>query len=404
MPGIEMVKNNPKSRPDVPNTIWRWKNRDYSYTLARAIGESAFGGGDLTEIELALKGIRVGNPESWYQNWDDMADNVEEIAHNAEQNGDLVTSRDAYLRACTYYRLADHYLYPDDPRRLEMNNPFSRSVVCFERASKNFWHGVEKVQIGIEGGSLPAYLFTPRAPGRSPALIFLNDFDTTKEEQYFALGRAAVERGISCLCIDAPGQGEALRTRGMKFTLASETFLPAIVNFLRQRSEIESDKIGLIGWGLGGYMAARAAAYEKRLSFCFVWSALVDVESVFDSLYRLLSRESLVNTLFAMGFSDMREGKERLKGLRLNEDIVRQIRCPVFILHGRDDNLLGVEQAEALYNMVDAQKNMVIVEPAWGIGGILHNQVDNLHVAHQVIFPKVMKEFGMGVIKERMAA
>ena len=400
-----MVRNDPKSRPNVSVAIWRWpKNRDYSHALAKTIGESAFGASEMGEIELAVKDARVGNPERWFRSWNALAERTESMAHNAEQEGDLVSARDAYLRASTYYRLADQYLYPDDHRRLEMNNPFSRSVASFERAGKYLNHPMEKVQIAVDGVSLPAYLFLPRKNGRSPALIFLNDFDTTKEEQYFAFAKAAIQRGIAALCVDAPGQGESLRIRGMKMNLASETFVPALVSYLQQRPEIDSGKIGLVGWGLGGYMAARAAAHEGRLSFCLAWSALVDLESVFETLSRVLSRESLVNLLFAMGFADMRESRERLKGMRLTANMIERIACPVYILHGREDPFLGVSQAKALFEMVKAQKDLTVVEPEWGVGGVLHNQVDNLSAAHYAIFPKIIKAFGMGAVRERMAA
>ncbi len=400
-----MVRNDPKSRPNVSAAIWRWpKNRDYSHALAKAIGQSAFGAGMVAEIEMAVRDARVGNPERWFRSWNALGERTETIAHNAEQEGDLVSARDAYLRASTYYRLADRYLYPDDRRRLEMNNPFSRSVASFERAGKYLNHPMEKVQIALDGASLPAYLFLPRKNGRSPALIFLNDFETTKEEQYFALAKAAAKRGIATLCVDGPGQGESLRVRGLKMSFASETFVPQLVTYLQQRSEIDMGKIGLVGWGLGGYMAARAAAHENRISFCVVWSALVDLESVFDTLSRVLSRETLVNLLFAMGFSDMRESREKLKGMRLAADTIERIACPVYILHGREDPFLGVSQAEALFEMVKARKDLTVVEPEWGVGGVLHNQVDNLVVAHYAIFPKVIAEFGMGAVGERMAA
>lgn len=399
-----MLRNTPKLRPRVPHTLWRWpKNRDYSYSLARVMGEIPFGGGELAEIEEAASIAGAGNAERWYRGWNEVAERVEDVARSMEQKGDCMMVRDAYLRSSNYYRLAANYLYPDDPRRLELYNPFSRSVVAFERASRYFAHPVEKVQIQFERGPLPAYLFSPSKSGKSPALIMLNDFDTTKEEQYFALARSAAERGMACLCLDSPGQGEALRLRGMTYTLASETFIPAVVDFLKARPEIDGTKIAIVGWGLGSYLAVRAAAYEKRLSFCFAWSALVDIESVFNDFTRLMARETVVNTLFAMGLADMHEGREKLKGKRLEEEVVNQIRCPVFILHGRDDNFLGIEHAQTLYNMLPGRKELVIVEPEWGIGGVLHNQADNLHVAHQIIFPQAMREFGL-IGKEKLAA
>ena len=36
---------------------------------------------------------------------------------------------------------------------------------------------------------------------------------------------------------------------------------------------MDSDRIGLAGWSLGGYYCPRAAAFEKRIKFVAVWGA-----------------------------------------------------------------------------------------------------------------------------------
>ena len=73
--------------------------------------------------------------------------------------------------------------------------------------------------------------------------------------------------------IDNPGSGEALRFQDLKSRIESEGWAKAQVDYLEGRSDVDSDKVGLVGWSLGGYYVPRAAAFEKRIKFIAVWGA-----------------------------------------------------------------------------------------------------------------------------------
>jgi hypothetical protein len=45
--------------------------------------------------------------------------------------------------------------------------------------------------------------------------VFLDGFDITKEIQYFKGIADLAARGIACLIVDGPGNGEAIRFRGL---------------------------------------------------------------------------------------------------------------------------------------------------------------------------------------------
>jgi dipeptidyl aminopeptidase/acylaminoacyl peptidase len=70
-------------------------------------------------------------------------------------------------------------------------------------------------------------------------------------------------RGLATLAVDGPGQGEA--EYELPIEPGYEKVATAVVDFLQDRAGLDVDKIGLFGVSLGGYYAARAAAYEKRL-------------------------------------------------------------------------------------------------------------------------------------------
>ena len=132
-----------------------------------------------------------------------------------------------------------------------------------------------RVEVPFGDTTLPAYFHNASTDGEPvPAMILCNGLDCTKEHMYtsgFAQEFAA--RGISTLMVDCPGSGEALRLQGLTAQVDTEEWAAACVDYLLTRDDVRADRIGLVGWSLGGYYAPRAAAFEKRLALCVAWGA-----------------------------------------------------------------------------------------------------------------------------------
>jgi hypothetical protein len=74
-----------------------------------------FKGSEIGECYYAAPSIDEGDPQSWKEAWNSLAEKVEEIGRLAEAKGHRVSARQAYLRAVTYYRNAAMALHPSDP-------------------------------------------------------------------------------------------------------------------------------------------------------------------------------------------------------------------------------------------------------------------------------------------------
>ena len=73
--------------------------------------------------------------------------------------------------------------------------------------------------------------------------------------------------------LDQPGTGEALRLQGLTARIETEAWAGAAVDYLETRDDVDADRIGIVGWSLGGYYAPRAAAFEKRFALVVAWGA-----------------------------------------------------------------------------------------------------------------------------------
>src|SRR3712207_9422115 len=85
------------------------------------------------------------------------------------------------------------------------------------------------------------------------------------------LFRSLAARGISCLMLDQPGTGEALRLQGLTARIDTEVWAGAAVDWLDQRADVDAARNGIVGLSLGGYYVPRAAACVVRFALLVVW-------------------------------------------------------------------------------------------------------------------------------------
>ena len=118
--------------------------------------------------------------------------------------------------------------------------------------------GVTRVAIPYEGTTLPAYFSQAPATddGPAPVIVLVNGLDSTKEHMY-ASGHweELAARGISCLMLDQPGTGEALRLQGLTARIDTEAWAGAASTTCETRDDVDAARIGIVGWSLGGYYA-----------------------------------------------------------------------------------------------------------------------------------------------------
>ena len=94
---------------------------NFDYQVVRAMCTGAYGdGGAVGEIFSTARQIVEGDLEGWTVAWRQTAERVERIAHDCLSGGHIVSAREAFLRASTYWKTGQFYLDSKDPRQLEM--------------------------------------------------------------------------------------------------------------------------------------------------------------------------------------------------------------------------------------------------------------------------------------------
>ncbi len=361
-------------------------NYRWSHGLLLALAGAPWGGGEIGEIHrvgLRLRG-RVGDDHAWFEEWTRMADAV---AATGRGLGDAKkdASAAAYLfRAAHYYHVGERFLQPKSADGLAA---YRRGVDCFREAARRVRRPrIEHVEVPYEGAALPSLFVRPEhAGGRAPAMVFLDGFDITKEIQYFKGVPDLVARGIGCLIVDGPGNGESIRFRNLPLHHETERYASAAYEYLAGRPEVDPARVGVMAISLGGYYAPRAAAFEPRFAACIAWGAQWDYHAVWkERLDRLARGETLAlsvpweHLLWIFGVTTRDEALKRLEGFRL-DGVVEKIACPFLLVHGEGDAQIPLATARRCFDAVGSKQKTFKVFTREE-GGYHHCQSDNVSI------------------------
>ncbi len=357
----------------------------HNYAWSMAILHALQMGGVISEMDDVCRGIKDASvkddesaQEAWCESWRTIGNRVEKLGVADERAGRYLSAGRKYLRAAVYYLEADRMLGISDPRKIES---YRKGLELFKKGAQLSKEPVEWVEIPFQGKSLPALFSKLPGTGKGPCMIHFDGFDMLKEFLFLMTADTFRRRGVAILLVDHPGVGEALRLRNMAGGPDTEVPAAACVDYLETRTDIDSERIGIIAQSLGGYYAPRAAAFEKRLKCCIAHGACWDFgEMVTKRLAGTGGEKSVGNwpehLMWVFGKKTLEEAVNVAKQMTL-EGVAEKITCPLLVIHGENDRQIPVARARKTIERAvnSAKKELKIFTLAEG--GAEHVQIDN---------------------------
>ncbi|WP_238917866.1 alpha/beta fold hydrolase [Clostridium sp. YIM B02555] len=387
-----------------------FKNKHFDYQALRTLGTTPVGQADISEVTATSQKIKNGSCSSWCTEWEKTADRVRKFGEECLKEGLETSASESFLRASNYYRTAEFYLnYGSNKEYMDKINTLSTQ--CFNLAIKYGPYHIEPVEIPFEGISLPGHFYHADTKGPAPTIIVISGNDGTKEELY-AIGIAAIKRGMNCLAFDGPGQGESIRRRNIPFRYNYETAISPAVDFVLKDLSVDHDRIILWGESLGGYFAPRAAAFEKRISACIANGGLYDCLSLnpkkreatlnkihkhattFNLISRMLMKMSVAldwrfrHGFLTFGVDTPAEYVLSYKNFCL-DGVTSKISCPVLVIGNESDKKAWNTQSKILYDKLECPKDYLFFTNNEGAG--YHCQVGCRIYANDRIFNWIEK-------------
>ena len=298
---------------------------------------------------------RITRWDDWCREWGRTARHYEQLAEGAEAAGRTVTAGEAWRRAALCWHWGK-FVFTDHPE--EQRAAHDRTVACFRRGAGTLSPPAEPVRVPYAGSTLAAYLrIPPGEPG--PVVIMIPGLDSVKEELQ-ATAESMLRRGLAVIAIDGPGQGEA----EYEFPIepAYERVVTAVADFLKGRDDLDPDRLGVFGVSLGGYYAARSAAYEPRVR------AAVDLAGPYrwDQDWDALPSQTRTTFQARSGAASPAQARERAAALTL-EDAAARITCPLLVVHGGRDRLIPAYHAERLAREAPGAELMLYPDGSHGV-------------------------------------
>lgn len=365
-----------------PNYIW-------NLSLAIAL-ESGAQIGEIVDMcqpikDAANKDTDAGTAE-FLAEWVKMADKLIGLADEDEARGRTLSAGTKLQRAALYLFTAERMQGHGHPGRAET---FAKARAAFDKGVAFANENCLRVEIPIEGGTMPA-LYT-RAPGDGPkpVVVYCNGLDSCKELLFWSrLPHALAARGISTLCVDQPGTGETLRLQNLPATPESERWASKAVDWLETQSGIDPKRIGMTGISLGGHFAPRAVAFEPRFASGAVWGANHNWAEVQQKRLRREGENPVphywTHVMWVFGAGDMDDFHAKSAGMTLN-GVMERIKVPFLVTHGAEDRQISVDYAHQSFDQLTNAPKRELKIFTQREGGVEHVGADNMSFGRDYI-------------------
>ena len=255
-----------------------FQHDQFDFELQTALGQVAYGCGDVGELLSTADRIEDGDFDSWVSEWTATGERVERIAEMSAGGGHAVSSRAAYLRASQYYALALSAV--DGTRNPDQLLPptFTAHRRAFEAYVARLSPLAEKIEIPYEGSTMPGFLFRAGWDAAlRPTLVLNNGSDGPVTALWAGVGSGAVARGYNAVIFDGPGQQSMLFERGIPFRPDWEKVITPVVDHLLTLPEVDPGRIALYGISQAGYWVPRSLAFERRVAAAIADPGVFDV-------------------------------------------------------------------------------------------------------------------------------
>ncbi|TVP81909.1 MAG: alpha/beta fold hydrolase [Alkalicoccus sp.] len=395
------------------NSLHLFKGHEANWMLQRTLAYMNVKAAELGECLYVAGRIDEKNAESWPTEWADLAARIEKQGDGALLEGEPISARESFQRASNYYRAAQYGCVPSHPRYHEL---LDKSIACFHKAIPLVNSPIQKIEVPFEGSRLPGYFARPdNSDTKRPTLFVAGGNDDTIEEDFFIIGPAALERGYNFFTFSYPGHRNAVHTdsRQVKRPDYEKPFKEAF-NILETLPGVD-ERIALMGFSGGGYVAPRVAIHEDRVKAVIANNPMIDYDRVAKALLnpmikrlprfllkramsKKLDRKPLIKAymeygLWTAGYSDMtlyewltsQKAQREWAKFTIVEDM-HKISCPALSLVGSGEGEEMLKQTREFHEGISS-KNKIMKEFTLEEDGTHdHCMLDNHSRMQQAVF------------------
>ena len=348
---------------------------DFQINRVLTYGESA---ADKNDILSKAQGIK--DLPQWFEVWSALGNEYEDTHQ--------------YMRAAYAYRMAEFFLKEDHLQKYTM---YEKAVENFHLAFHQMKLDYEIHEIPFMGTEMHSLIF--KSENEKNILLVCGGYDSFIEEFVLAVSRL-VDAGNTVILFEGGGQGKTLKN-GLKFIADWERPTSCVLDYYG------INECTMIGISWGGYLAVRAAAFEKRIKAVVAYDVLENgflcMTNVFPGVLKQIVRMTIQNRRahFANGILErlrkksiladwvMTQGmyitgketpyefyRELLKH-ELKQSVCDKLTCHVLLLAGEKDHYIPNDQFSRLSQKIKYARSLSTRMFTEAEGGEQHCQIGN---------------------------
>jgi esterase FrsA len=219
---------------------------------ARA-GLSPFQGLAAEQVERVVGGLGSLDADEWAAAFSAPAEREAAVAQQAAAMDDVHGARRAHLQAYGWYRAA-RFPAPTSPGKQQA---YQRGQEQFLAAARYFDPPLERIKMAFparsgEGAVVPGCLRRPAGTDPLPVAVIWGGADSGKED---VAADPYLARDMATLAVDMPGVGEA----PLVGSADAERLWDAVLGWIERQPDLDSERVGFVGEGFGGYWAVKLA-------------------------------------------------------------------------------------------------------------------------------------------------
>lgn len=303
------------------------------------------GGADMNDV-LRIR-EKVKSWDDWPGLWREQGELHNKMGLEALADGCKETAAAAFHRAAMYYHYG-HYMLLDRPKLKEDIYRLSRASLA--NALPIMRYPGKPVYIPYGDKKLPAILReNPASDGRM--VYFFGGADANKEEMT-SFANYFLERGLSVLTVDNPGQGEAVP----QMPYSKKNFDGAVKAVVAYMKDLGYRKFAVGGISFGGYLGPRAASVcPDDFQACFGCGGPFDFRDI-----------EKMGPIFYGDFGHVM-GLETDEELIANRgeidlsDVIGDLTCPLLIIHGDNDKIIDYSHSKEIIEKSSSSEPKLLV-------------------------------------------
>jgi len=235
--------------------------------------------------------------------------------------------------AALAYHLAGVFVF-DDARKIRALR--ASACMLFQRSLPAWGPTVQRVEIPWRTAQLPAFLALPESASKAAPLVVLLNGTSTSKEETLLWSAPFLEQGLAVLALDWPGSGESALS--VRPTPDCDDFTDGVLHLATMEPAIDASRVALVGFSLGGAVAALGAASDRRIRAVVAVTPPYDPRPWFEHAQPLLRRH-----LVALAGGE--ERAMRLAAAFALPGVIERVRCPMLVIGAGRDLIVPPEEA-----------------------------------------------------------